>query len=274
MKAYSNEKYDKLIKTFVEAAPFRPDIAIVLGSGLGDFADSLEKIFTIATSELPEYPQSTVAGHKGFMHFCKYMGKKILLFQGRVHFYEGYKIEEVLLPVFLAKQLDVASIIFTNAAGGINSDFSPGDIMLVNAFYPWFIKKELSPFLGVGNFEARKRFYDFPTKKISAKIKKAALENKIEIREGSYWYTTGPNYETPAEIRMMKKFGADAVGMSTAHEAIFANFLGMDVGAISLITNLAAGISPVKLSHQEVIEAGLYAKPKFEKLLKSTIALL
>ncbi len=274
MRVNLKSKYRNLIETVKAKMPFQPDVAIILGSGLGNFANTIENHLSLPTSTLPDFPQSTVKGHKGFVHFGKFANKNILLFQGRLHLYEGYSLEHVILPVFLASELSAKKIILTNAAGGINSDFVAGDLMLINAFYPWFIKKELAHLLGSTDLKTRERFLNFPSSEFNNLIRKAALKAEVILREGSYFYSKGPNYETPAEIRMMKTIGADAVGMSTVHEAIVANYFGLDVAAISLISNLAAGISPVKLSHTEVMEAGEKAKPKFEKLVKSIIELL
>ena len=262
-----NFKYKNTLEFIERNAPFEPEVAIVLGSGLGDFAESLNKIKTLPTEEIPGYPLSTVAGHKGFIHFAEYSGKKALVFQGRIHFYEGYSVSDVILPTLIAQKLNSTILLLTNAAGGINRKLKPGDLMINVDFYSFFIKKELSLLLGQVDVEIKNRFLKFPAPNVIKKIKEAADWLSLEIKEGSYWYTKGPSYETPAEIRMMKKFGADAVGMSTAHEAIVANYLGMDVGAISLITNYAAGISQTKLNHEEVIEAGKLAEKKFSSLL-------
>ncbi len=271
MKIDLDLKYENLIAALKSQAPFEPELALILGSGLGDFANSIEKELSIPTESLPDYPKSTVTGHKGFIHFGKFQNKNLILFQGRIHFYEGYSLEQVVLPVFIANSLNAKRIILTNAAGGINQNFKAGDLMLTTAFYPLFIKKELAGILGSPDVETKNRFLDFPSKKFNETIRNAAVQSKIYLREGSYWYSKGPNYETPAEIKMMLKFGAAAVGMSTVHEAITANYFGLQVAAISLITNLAAGISAEKLSHKEVMEAGEKAKPRFEKLIKSII---
>ncbi len=269
-----NSKYRQAIKTLSDNLPFTPDIAIVLGSGLGDLADKLHKIKSIPTTEIPGYPKSTVHGHKGFIHFAEYDSRKILLFQGRIHFYEGYDIPECLLPVYLIHKTGCKKVILTNAAGGVNPSFVPGDLMLIDAFYTFNIKKELSRFLRKISGEQKNSFLDFPSRKISETIKLASLKSGVFLQHGSYWFGKGPSYETKAEIQMMLKLGIDAVGMSTAHEAVYAKYLGMEVGGISLITNYAAGLSPTKLSHQEVIDTANEAKDRFEKLVKNTFSLL
>jgi len=265
-------KYKDLIEQIKKEQPFTPDIAIILGSGLGDFASSVNIKHSIDTEELPGYPPSTVEGHSGKIIFTEFEGKKLLLFKGRIHFYEGYKIYECVLPVFIVHQLNCKQLLITNAAGGINRNFSPGDLMLANSFNSINIKKELTDLIGISTIEMKQSFSDFPSTKLNNLIKKAAVDEKITLKEGTYWYLKGPSYETRAEINMMYGLGADAVGMSTVHEAIFAASLGIDVAAISCITNLAAGISPTKLSHEEVTETANTVKGKFERLVKKIIS--
>ncbi|MCK9279619.1 MAG: purine-nucleoside phosphorylase [Melioribacteraceae bacterium] len=264
-------KYEKTIKQFLERIDFAPDIAIVLGSGLGEFASHLEVINSFETKELAGYPSSTVEGHKGKIIIGLYGGKKVLLFQGRIHFYEGYQLSECLLPIYLVVKSGCKNLLLTNAAGGVNDYFKPGDLMLVNSFNYMSLYKEVAEVLGIGSVDQRNMFLDFPSKVINNKIRMGALNGKVTLKEGSYWFSKGPSYETPAEIKMFKKFGCDAIGMSTVHEAIFGAFLGLKVGAISCITNFAAGLSDTKLSHKEVMETGLIAKESFENLVKSTI---
>ena len=165
-------------------------------------------------------------------------------------------------------------MILTNAAGGVNTNFSPGDLMLATSFNSFNIKKELTKVLGLTSIDNRNDFLNFPSKELNDKIKLAALEEKIYIREGVYWFTKGPSYETPAEVQMVAKFGGDAVGMSTVHEAIFASVTGLNVASISCITNFAAGLSPQKLSHTEVMETAERVKLDFERLVKKIIELL
>jgi purine-nucleoside phosphorylase len=268
------EKYEQLLKQIENLSPFKPEIALILGSGLGDFADSLKPIVSIPTDTLQGYPVSTVQGHKGFIHFVEYKNKKLLIFQGRIHFYEGYSIEQCLLPVLVCSYLKAKYLILTNAAGGVNPNFIPGDLMLINEFYTLNLNQELSKFFKALNIDYRNNLLNLPSKYVNQSIINAAVNSQIHLKEGSYWFGKGPTYETPAEVKMVARFNVDAVGMSTAHEAVFASIKGMEVGAISLITNHAAGIKPEKLSHQEVIETADLVKPKFEKLIKSIIELL
>lgn len=271
MRINLNLKYESLIKFFANENLPSPDIAIVLGSGLGDFANRLESKKVYRTSELPGYPPSTIVGHEGKIHISEKYGKNVLLFQGRIHFYEGYKISECVLPVFIAHKLGCKKIILTNAAGGINPNFVPGDLMLANSLNGIFIKKELTHLIGLSSLEAKNFLLTLEQNSLTKLIKIAANEVGVDIKQGTYIYAKGPSYETPAEIQFFKKFGADAVGMSTVHEAIFSTYLGMETAVISCITNLAAGISDKKLSHAEVTETAEKVKEKFSLLLESVI---
>jgi len=179
-----------------------------------------------------------------------------------------------VLPVHIAAKLNCKYLVLTNAAGGVNTNFSPGDLMLAVSFNSINIKKELTDLIGLISFEQQNNFLNCPSKELNAKIKLAALEERINLREGVYWLTKGPSYETPAEIQMISKFGGDAVGMSTVHEAVYASTVGMKVSSISCITNFAAGLSPQKLSHQEVMETAELVKKDFERLVKKTIELV
>ncbi len=265
--------YKNLIKYINKEKPFDPEIALILGSGLGDFANNINVSKSIPTKDIPDYPLSTVEGHKGFLHFAELNGKKILVFQGRIHIYEGYPIENCILPAFIAQKLNVKELLVTNAAGGVNLDFKPGDLMLVTGFFSQNIKKELSQLFNSFSIENRISLSNLPSKEFNDIIRTAAIEEKVFLKEGTYWFNKGPTYETPAEVKMQRKFGADSVGMSTVHEAIFAAYHKIEVASISLITNHAAGLAPEKLSHKEVIEAAELAKEKFERLVKSIVKL-
>lgn len=267
-----NFKYKDAIDFLKSKSPFTPQISIILGSGLGYFTDSVNKTKTFSTSDIPGYPESTVKGHSGLIHFSKIGNKNVLIFQGRLHFYEGYKLSDCLLPVLLSKKLGCNQILLTNAAGGINRNFVPGDLMLIDSFNAINLKKELSELLGVASIEMKNHFLDCPSKKLNEIFFESATEIGINLKSGTYWYTKGPTYETPSEIEMLRRFGADAVGMSTVHEAVFATFLNMEVAAVSCITNMAAGISKQKLSHDEVTETGLKAAKKFSFLIKTAIS--
>jgi purine-nucleoside phosphorylase len=267
-----NFKYQEAISYLKKESPFTPDIAIVLGSGLGEFADSTKKIKSLSISEIPGYPIATVKGHQGVIHFSKIEKKNILIFQGRLHFYEGYKISDCLLGVLLSNKLGCKKIIFTNAAGGVNRNFAPGDLMLIDSFNALQLNKEITSLIGVTSIEVRNNFLNCPSNRMNEIFMESAKEIKIPLHSGTYWYSKGPSYETPAEISMVSRFGADAVGMSTVHEAVFATFLNMEVAAISCITNMAAGISRQKLSHSEVTETAKNVAKKFSLLLKTAVS--
>jgi purine-nucleoside phosphorylase len=267
-------KYKKLLDFLKTEAPFNPDISIILGSGLGDFAEQLEIHKSISTSNIPDYPESTVIGHKGKIHFAEYQNKKIILFQGRIHFYEGYNINECILPVLISYKLGAKHLLLTNAAGGINKNFVPGDLMLATSLNGILIKKELTDLIGLTNQTGKDNSLNLPDIDFNNLIKSSAEKENIHLKEGVYFYTKGPTYESPAEIRFFAKFGADAVGMSTVHEAAYASYLGIKTSAISCITNFAAGISSQKLSHSEVTETADKVKDIFGKLVKRIIYLL
>jgi purine-nucleoside phosphorylase len=267
-------KYQDAISFLKKESPFTPDVAIVLGSGLGNFANSTKRIKTIQTSEIPAYPSASVEGHKGLIHFAKIENKKLIIFQGRIHFYEGLNISDCVLPVLLTKKIGCNKIIFTNAAGGINKNFSPGDLMLVESFNSINLKKELTQLIGISSVESKNNFLNCPSSKMNETFKETATEKGILLHFGTYWYTKGPSYETPAEIEMIRRFGGDAAGMSSVHEAIFASSLNMEVAIISCITNMASGISQQKLSHAEVTETAKNSSEKFALLLKTAISSL
>ena len=269
-----NFKYQEAIDYLKSEAPFRPEIAIVLGSGLGNFASSTEKVKSIDTSNIPKYPTSSVEGHSRLIHFSNIKNKKILIFQGRLHFYEGYELSDCVLPVLLSKKLGCNKIIFTNAAGGVNKKFSRGDLMLVESFNSINIKNELTKLIGISSLTAKNNFVNCPSREMNRIIILTAAEKKIKLQTGVYFYSKGPNYETPAEIKMIERFGGDAAGMSTVHEAVFASYSNMEVAIISCITNMAAGISHVKLSHSEVTETANQTAAKFSILLKSAVSRL
>ncbi len=273
MKTPLENRFTEILKFVKSKAPYEAELGLILGSGLGDFADTMKPDVSISTSDIPGYPPSTVVGHSGKIHFVKNNGKRVLIFQGRIHFYEGYAIEECLLPVEICFQMGVKKMIITNAAGGINADFAPGDLMLTTGFNSMFLQKELAPVLSAGTMQRRNDLLGLSSSPMSKTIRKAALEEKVDLKAGSYFYSKGPSYETPAEIRFMRSTGCDAVGMSSVHEALYGIDLGIDVAVISCITNYAAGISGNKLDHSEVTETANLVKNKFASLLRKTIEL-
>ncbi len=245
-----------------------PEIGIVLGSGLGSLATDFTDSISVTYSELKNFPISTVSGHSGQFVFTEAYGTPIVMMQGRVHYYEGYSMQDVVKPIRLMKMLGVKKIILTNSAGGINESFEPGDLMMITGHISSFVP---SPLIGKNEDNWGTRFPDMSdvySKALRETILQSAYEENIEIKKGVYLQTTGPQYETPEEIRMFKIFGADAVGMSTVCEAIAARHCGMEVCGISCITNKAAGISSSPLSHEEVKEAANKASLNFKKLIK------
>ena len=251
-----------------------PSIGLILGSGLGDFADGLENRVVIPFAEIPDFPQPTVEGHAGAFVIGSCQGKTVVALQGRIHYYEGHPQQVITIPVRVMALLGVKQIVLTNACGGVNLNFAPGDLMLISDHINY---SGSNPLIGQNLDQFGPRFPDLSnvyTKELRTKIMKVAEENSIALRQGVYVMYSGPNYETPAEIRMFRMMGADAVGMSTVPEAIVAAHCGMDVVGISCITNMAAGVLPQKLNHQEVVETAALVHDKFQKLLTLVIDLL
>ncbi|MBQ8922058.1 MAG: purine-nucleoside phosphorylase [Oscillospiraceae bacterium] len=251
---------------------FRPRIALILGSGLGAFADHIDIESTLDYAEIPGFPVSTVAGHAGRFVFGYCDGIPVAVMQGRVHMYEGYTPQEAVLPVRLLHLLGAEILFLTNAAGGIQPGMHAGEFMLITDQISSFVP---SPLRGANLDELGVRFPDMSeiySTRLNRIIRKIAVNADIPLKEGVYVQTAGPAYESPAEIRMFRLLGADAVGMSTAIEAIAARHCGMEICGVSCISNLAAGISPHPLTHEEVKEAGDKAAPQFEKLVRAAIA--
>ena len=270
----TNPVYDKLRNCYdsIKAKiPFEPKVALVLGSGLGDYAEQLEIQGTIDYRDIEGFPVSTVPGHKGRFVFACINGVPAVLMQGRVHYYEGYPMSDVVLPVRLMKLMGAKVLFLTNAAGGINYDYGAGDFMLIKDQISCFVP---SPLIGPNLEELGPRFpdmshiYDEDLRDI---IRSTALELGIRIQEGVYVQLTGPAYESPHEVKMCRILGGDAVGMSTACEAVAANHMGMKICGISCISNLACGMTDVPLSHKEVQEASDKMAPLFKKLVSESI---
>lgn len=251
---------------------FSPEIGLILGSGLGFFADDrLRPYRTLPYDQIPDFQQSMVKGHKGRLVFGHVDHRRVVCMQGRFHFYEGYSISQVVAPIRVMAELGVRVLIITNAAGGINIDFTPGTLMLIIDHINFL---GTNPLIGDNYDELGPRFpdmsmvYDQPLRNAALAISQRL---GIGLRQGVYLATTGPSYETSAEIRAFRTFGADAVGMSTVPEAIVANHSGMRVCGISCITNLAAGLSDQQLSHDEVTATGERVKKQFADLLEELI---
>ena len=249
---------------------FKPEIGIILGSGLGELADEYCDI-AIPYAEIPGFEASTVSGHKSRLVFANINGKKVVMMQGRFHFYEGHSIQKVVFPVKVMKKLGVKTLIITNAAGGVNPDFKPADLMIITDHINHM---GVNPLIGPNDSGMGKRFPDMSevyTKKYVKLAENIGKKLGIKLQKGVYIALTGPSYETPAEVRMARIIGADAVGMSTVPEAITASWAGMNVIGLSCICNSAAGVSTVGLSHADVIKAAGEAKDKFIKLVKEII---
>ena len=251
---------------------FVPKVAIVLGSGLGDYAEQIRVVTEIPYAEIEGFPVSTVPGHAGKFIFGYLDEIPVVCMKGRVHYYEGYDVTDVVLPTRLMKLLGAEILFLTNAAGGVNPSFRPGDFMLIKDHITTAVP---SPLIGPNIEELGTRFPDMSevySKNLQKIIRKSAKDCGIPLQEGVYVQLTGPNYETPAEIRMVRSWGADAVGMSTACEAMAARHMGMEVCGISCITNMAAGVSDAKLNHAEVQETADRVAKDFEKLVTDVIA--
>jgi purine-nucleoside phosphorylase len=263
-----NAKYKELVDYLNKNAPFVPDLSVILGSGLGNFAEKIKIVKELSSDEIPGYPPSTVEGHSGKIYFGEHADKKLILFKGRLHLYEGYSLSQCVLPVYITHRLGCSRMLITNAAGGANPDYKPGDLMLAESVSGLMIKKELTDLVGLASVEGKNNMVNFPSAELNAVIKKAAAEEGIELKEGVYWYNKGPAYETPAEVRMAFYSGSDAVGMSTAHEAVFGASLGIKTSVISCITNYGSGVTGNKLNHLEVIETANLISSRFERLVK------
>lgn len=248
-----------------------PTLGLMLGSGLGDIAEEIENPVNLSYKDIPNFPISTVKGHKGIMVIGTLCGKKVLCMQGRFHFYEGNSMQKIAYPIRVMKKLGIEKLILTNAAGGVNENFKPADLMLITDHINFMGN---NPLIGENIDEIGPRFPDMSEcydKKLRDIALKSAEDKKIDLKQGVYMALTGPSYETPAEIRMARVMGADAVGMSTVPEAIAANHCGIKVLGLSCITNMAAGINKTPLSHIEVIETTKKAKTNFETLVKDII---
>lgn len=250
-----------------------PDIALVLGSGLGNFTDN-KKGIEIPYSLIPDFPNSSVKGHKGSLFYYEAFGKKFIVMQGRFHYYEGNSIQNISFPIKVFKKLGVQKIVLTNAAGALDKNFAPGDIMLIKDHINFM---GINPLIGKNDEEFGERFPDMSEVyniELRNLAKECAKKCNIELKEGVYAATTGPSYETPSEVKMLKLMGGNAVGMSTVPEAIVANWCGIKVLGLSLISNYASGVTGEKLSHSEVLEAGKSASEKISALLNSILEVI
>lgn len=269
--------YERLLgcyQCFKEKIDFTPKVALVLGSGLGDYADGIKIQMTLDYHEIKGFPVSTVSGHKGRFVFGYINNVPVVIMQGRVHYYEGYSMEDVVLPVRLMKMMGAEILFLTNAAGGVNFDFRAGDFMMITDQISNFVP---SPLIGSNIDRLGLRFPDMSeiyNRRLCSIIRDTAKDLQIPLKEGTYVQLTGPNFETPAEVRMCRLLGGDAVGMSTACEAIAANHMGMKICGISCITNLGCGMMDQSLSHEEVKETADRVAPLFKKLITEAVTRL
>lgn len=249
----------------------KADIGVILGSGLGDYAEALEDAVKLPYREIPGFPRSTVAGHAGMWCCGTLYGKRVVMMQGRFHYYEGYGMKDVTLPVRVMQKIGVKTLVVTNAAGGVNLGYHPGELMVIGDMFSMTAQ---NPLIGPNLDAFGPRFPDMSCafdKELRALAHECANEQGFALREGVYAQMTGPTYETPAEIRMLRTLGADAVGMSTVPEVIVARHGGMRVLGISCITNMAAGILDQPLNHAEVTETANRVKGQFRNLLDRII---
>lgn len=268
---YSMEYFQKSADYLLENVSYRPEIAIVLGSCLGDMASQIEDQVVVDYKDIPNFLLTTVSSHAGKLIFGKLGGKEVVCMSGRFHYYEGYEFDELVTPVRVLKLLGVKTLILTNAAGGINESFKPGDIMMITDQIKMMGS---SPLRGKNIAEFGPRFFDVSdmyTKELQKVARAAAQTTGIKLQEGVYFYAEGPQFETPAEVRAFRILGGDAAGMSTVTEALTAAHCGMQVLAFSLITNMAAGVVPGPVTTEEVDETADIAAGSFQKLIKEIV---
>ena len=270
-----NTIYTKLSECIIavrKQTDFVPEVALVLGSGLGAFADEIDAVASVEYSDIPGFPKSTVLGHRGRFVMGYVRDVPVIVMQGRVHYYEGYSIADVVLPIRLMGMLGAKKLILTNAVGCINAGFAAGDLMLITDH---ILHGVPSPLIGPNIDALGTRFPDMSevySKELRLRVRKAAANLGQVLCEGVYLQTSGPNFETPAEIRAFRTLGADVVGMSTACEAVAARHMGLEVCGISCVSNLAAGMASAPLTHEEVQEAADLAAPRFKALVSEAIA--
>ena len=260
-------KVNETVIYIYQHTEYRPEVAIILGSGLGQLGDDLEEVDIIPYEDLPHWQSSTAPGHNGKLIFGVLGGKQVVCMQGRLHYYEGYAMEDITYPIRVMAQLGIKTLLLSNAAGGINTNFTPGTLMLITDHINFLGN---NPLIGPNEVEFGVRFCDM-SYAYAPELRNLALEAASELNQkleqGVYVATTGPSYETPAEIRMFRIWGASAVGMSTVPEVIVANHCGMQVMGISCITNMAAGVLDQRLTEEEVLETGARVSEEFKALM-------
>jgi len=264
------EQLNQAVEFITTKTDLKPRAGIILGSGLGDFADTLDNRIKIPTEEIPYYPKSTVQGHEGYLVFGSHKDVPLLAVQGRTHYYEGYPIDAVTFVVRIMQAFGIRVLLVTNAAGGVNPRFEPGDLMLITDQVNFLFD---NPLIGANSYGGP-RFPDMSDaycKEFFTPMEEIALNRGIALKRGVLWVSTGPSYETAAEVKMIRKFGGDAASMSTVPEVITAVQAGIKVMGISCITNAATGLRTNKLSHKEVTETANLVKEKFLTLVSGII---
>lgn len=257
-----------------ERIDIQPELGLILGSGLGDFAKNIENPCRISFSDIPGFAASTVVGHAGEFIFGNLGGKKVVAMNGRVHYYEGHPIDQVVLPIKVMTDLGIKTLIVTNAAGGTSLDYGPGDLMLITDHINY---AGVNPLIGPNEEDKGPRFLDMSepySKDLQALAKNVAKEEGINLKEGVYMWFTGPTFETAAEVRMARMLGANAVGMSTVPEVIIARHRGVQVLGISLITNHGTGVTDEPLSHEDVVLASKKAEGNFKALIQEIVQVI
>lgn len=265
------DKINESVEYIQKKIKSKPRIGMILGSGLGDLADSIQEPIKIPYESIPHFPISTVEGHKGQLVIGKLGGQDVIAMQGRFHYYEGYPIEDVTFPVRVMSGLGIDILFVTNAAGGANTEFTPGDLMIIKDHINF---TGANPLIGENLDSKGPRFLDMSyayDRDLMKLVRQVSLDIDLNLRQGVYMWFTGPTYETPAEVKLARTLGADAVGMSTVPEVIVANHEGIKVLGISCITNMASGILEGALSHDDVVETSLKVKDDFKNLLLETL---
>ncbi|MFC4617871.1 purine-nucleoside phosphorylase [Camelliibacillus cellulosilyticus] len=265
------QRVDEAVHAIHAKTKMVPDLGLILGSGLGDLANDIQEPTIIDYKDIPHFPESTVAGHAGRLVIGDLEGKKVVAMQGRFHYYEGYDMQEVTFPVRVMRRLGAAALVVTNACGGMNSQFKPGDLMIITDHLNMTGQ---NPLIGPNDEVFGPRFPDMSaaySKALIACAEKTAEEEGIAVQKGVYAAITGPSYMTPAELIMLRNLGADALGMSTVPEVIVANHMGMKVLGIACVTDMAIGEELEALTHEQVMAVAERTKPRFMRLMKETI---
>jgi purine-nucleoside phosphorylase len=271
---YTLEQIDRIADIIRSKSTYHPRVGIILGSGLGALAANVELATIIPYNEIPDWPVSTVIGHQGHLVIGKLENKEVVVMQGRVHYYEGYSIAQVVLPVRILQRLGIEVLVVTNAAGAVNPNFEPGDLMLIKDHINMIGMAGLNPLRGPNLDELGPRFPDMSQaydRVLIDMARKVAMEEKLKLQEGVYVSLAGPSFETPADLRFLRIIGADAVGMSTVPEVIAAHHGGTRVLGISGISNKANLDGDTITSHEEVLEAGQKLAPKLSTLIRGVL---